>query len=436
MAEQLLIPPGSLESPSRRNFLLGTAGLGAVQVGSWLGLAAALADQRHVEARTAEIMLPPTSEAVTKFNLAVPASVIADLQARLTHTRWPGRETVDDWSQGVPLGVMKSLTEYWRSGYDMHRPEKRLNAFPQYRTQIDGLGIHFLHVQSKHPNALPIVLSHGWPGSVVEFLKVVGPLTDPTAHGGRAEDAFHVVVPSLPGYGFSDKPAERGWGLPRIAKAWAMLMKRLGYGSYVAQGGDWGAGVTTWMAKQHVEGLKAIHLNLPILFPPPIEGEPSPEEKAALAKLVAYGDSGSGYAKIQGTRPQTLGYSLSDSPTGQAAWIYEKLAQWADPNDAPALSRDEILDNIMLYWISNTGASSARLYFESFATDFSRQQLDLPVAVSVFPGELYRPLKIWGERTYSKLVYWSEVSKGGHFAAFEQPELFVAELRKSFAQVR
>jgi len=226
--------------------------------------------------------------------------------------------------------------------------------------------------------------------------------------------------------------------LPRIANAWAVLMKRLGYASYVAQGGDWGAGVTTWMAKQHVEGLTAVHLNLPILFPPPIEGEPSPEEQAALAKLVAYGNSGSAYARLQGTRPQTIGYSLSDSPVGQAAWIYEKLAQWSDPNDGPEheLTRDEILDNIMLYWLSNTGASSARLYFESFATDFSRQQLNIPAGVSVFPGELYRPLKVWGERTYSKLVYWNEVARGGHFAAFEQPEIFVGELRKCFAQLR
>jgi epoxide hydrolase len=350
-----------------------------------------------------------------------PASTIAEIR---TTTRWPQKETVGDWSEGVPLAKMKALAKYWRSGYDMRRLEGRLNAVPQYRTQIDGLGIHFLHVRSKHPDALPIVLTHGWPGSVVEFLKVLGPLTDPTAHGGKADEGFHVVAPSLPGYGFSDKPAERGWGLPRIAKAWGLLMKRLGYGSFLAQGGDWGAGVTTWMAKQHVEGLKAVHLNLPILFPPPLEGEPSPEEKAALAKLMAYADIGSAYARIQGTRPQTIGYSLSDSPVGQAAWIYEKLTQWSDPNDGSEheLTRDEILDNIMLYWLSNTGASSARLYFESFATDFSTQKLDIPVAVSVFPGELYRPLKVWGERAYSKLYYWNEVARGGHFAPSSNPK--------------
>jgi pimeloyl-ACP methyl ester carboxylesterase len=418
-------PPGSREATSRRGVLVAAAGLGA-----------ALATPSEAAAKGVEIMLPPISEAVAKFRLDIPATALVALRARLGATRWPEKETVDDWSQGVPLAKMKALTEYWRSGYDLRRLERRLNAVHQYRTKIDGLGIHFLHIRSKHPNALPIILTHGWPGSVIEFLKVVGPLTDPAAHGGGAEDAFHIVVPSLPGFGFSDKPAERGWGLPRIARAWAMLMKRLGYASYVAQGGDWGAGVTTWMAKQHVEGLKAIHLNLPILFPPPIEGEPSAEEKAALAKLQAYGDIGSAYARLQSTRPQTIGYSLSDSPVGQAAWIYEKLDQWSDPNDAPTLSRDEMLDNIMLYWLSNTGASSARLYFESFATDFSTQKLDIPVAVSVFPGELYRPLKVWGERAYSKLYYWNEVAKGGHFAAFEQPEIFVAELRKSFAQLR
>jgi epoxide hydrolase len=416
------------EETSRRGVLLAAAGLGAV------GLGAALATPGQAEAKGTEITLPPASEAVEKFPLAIPAAALVDLRARLDAARWPEKETVGDWSEGVPLAKMKALAAYWVSGYDMRRLERRLNAVPQYRTRIDGLGIHFLHVRSKHPNALPLILTHGWPGSVIEFLNVAGPLTDPTAHGGKVEDAFHIVVPSLPGFGFSDKPAERGWGLPRIARAWAVLMKRLGYTRYVAQGGDWGAGVTTWMAKQHVEGLKAVHMNLPILFPPPIEGEPSAEEKVALAKLVSYGDNGSAYARVQGTRPQTLGYSLSDSPVGQAAWIYEKLDQWSDPNDAP--SRDEMLDNIMLYWLSNTGASSARLYFESFATDFSTQKLDMPVAVSVFPAELYRPLKVWGERAYSKLYYWNEVAKGGHFAAFEQPEIFVAELRKSFAQFR
>jgi len=421
------------EGTSRRGMLLAAAGLGAV------GLArAAFSEQKGAASKATGIVLPPATDAVSEFKVSIPAGAPADLKTRLAMTRWPDKETVGDWSQGVPLEKMKALADYWRTSYDMHRIERRLNSVPQYRTQIDGLGIHFLHVPSKHPNALPMILTHGWPGSVLEFLKVIEPLTNPTAHGGTADDAFHVVVPSLPGFGFSDKPTERGWGLPRIARAWAVLMKRLGYTNWVAQGGDWGAGVSTWMAKQHVEGLKAIHLNLPILFPPPIEGEPSAEEKAALAKLGAFRDNGQGYSRLQSTRPQTIGYSLADSPVGQAAWIYEKLAQWTDTNNEPEreLSRDEMLDNISLYWFANTGASSARIYFESFGTDFSRQQLDMPVGVSVFPAELYRPLKIWGERAYSKLFYWNEVAKGGHFAAFEQPEIFVAELRACFRRLR
>ena len=416
----------------RRKVLRTAAWLGTLSLGT--GLAAV----REAEAKAMDIVLPSTSEAVTPFQVAIPPAALQDLKVRLAATRFPEEETVDDWSEGVPLAKMKALVEYWRSSYDMHRLERRLNSVAQYRTQIDGLGIHFLHVRSKHENALPIVLTHGWPGSVIEFLKVIGPLTDPTAHGGTADDAFHVVIPSLPGYGFSDKPTERGWGIPHIARAWAVLMKRLGYTSWVAQGGDWGAGVTTWMAKQHVEGLKAIHLNLPILFPPPVEGEPTAEEKVALAKGAAFANYGMGYSKLQSTRPQTIGYSLSDSPSGQAAWIYEKFAQWSDTNNEPEreLSRDEMLDNITLYWLANTGASSARLYFESFATDFSLQKLDIPVGVSIFPGEIAQPPRIWGERTYSKLFYWNEVAKGGHFAAFEQPSIFVAELRACFSRMR
>jgi pimeloyl-ACP methyl ester carboxylesterase len=425
------MPPAAPETISRRGVLLAAAGLGAVGMA-----AAACSEQKGATSKATQIVLPPATDAVPDFKLSIPAGAIDDLKTRLAMTRWPDKETVNDWSEGVPLEKMKALADYWRSAYDMHRLEQRLNAFPQFRTQIDGLGIHLLHVKSKHPNAMPMIMTHGWPGSVVEFLKVLGPLADPTAHGGKADEAFHVVAPSLPGFGFSDKPAERGWSLPRIAKAWAVLMKRLGYGSYVAQGGDWGAGVTTWMAKQHVEGLKATHLNLPILFPPPLQGEPTPEEKAALGQLVAFGDTGNAYARIQGTRPETLGFSLADTPVGQAAWIYEKLVKWADPKDAPGLSNDEMLDNIMVYWLTNSGASSARLYFESFATDFSRQELDMPVAVSVFPGEAYKPPKVWGERTYSNLFYWNETGQGGHFAAFEQPDLFVAELRKSLAKFR
>ena len=382
--------------------------------------------------------LPHVTNAVTPFRVAFAPTDLAYLQRRLAMTRLPDRETVGDWSQGAPRADVQALVAYWRDGYDMRRLEKRLNLLPQYRTELDGLGVHFIHVRSRHENAMPIILTHGWPGSVVEFLKVIGPLTDPEAHGGRAEDAFHVVVPSMPGYGFSDKPTERGWGLPRIARAWGTLMGRLGYTRYVAQGGDWGAGVTTWMAKQHVPGLAGVHLNLPILFPPPVQGEPDADEKASIAQLIAFNNDQSGYAKLQGTRPQTLGYALADSPVGQAAWIYEKFGDWTDSAHRPerVLSRDEMLDNIMLYWMTDTGASSARLYQESFSTDFSPQKLDLPVAVSVFPGELYRPLRKWGERMYSNLIYWGEAPHGGHFAAFEQPGIFVDEVRRSMRSLR
>ena len=342
--------------------------------------------------------------------------------------------------RGVPLAKAQALAEYWRTRYDWRLVEHTLNGLPQFRTQIDGLGIHFIHVRSKHENALPIILTHGWPGSIIEFIQVVGPLVDPTAHGGKADEAFHVVIPSLPGFGFSDKPTETGWRLPRIANAWAVLMVRLGYSHYVAQGGDFGAGVSSWMAKQQPAGLVAIHLNLPIVFPPP---PPPPSgytaaEQPALAQLGKHASDGSGYASIQATRPQTLGYGLADSPVGQAMWIYEKFQAWSDnKGDATeAISVDHMLDDITLYWLTDSAASSARLYYESFAKDFSRMPLDFPVAVSIFKGDFFTPPKMWGDQTYSKLFYWNEVPKGGHFAALEQPDLFVAELRKSFAQVR
>jgi len=385
--------------------------------------------------KTAQFVLPPSTKDITPFKVQIAQETLNDLKRRLTNTRWPNRESVGDWSQGVPLAKAKALIEYWRTKYDWRRVEGELNRLPQFRTQIDGLGIHFIHVRSKHERALPIILTHGWPGSIIEFLQVIKPLTDP----GRPEDAFHVVIPSLPGYGFSDKPAERGWRLPRIANAWAELMGRLGYRSFVAQGGDWGAGVTTWMAKQQVSGLAAIHLNLPILFPPP----PPPTagytaaEQDVLAQLGKYASDGAGYAAMQGTRPQTLGYGLADSPAGQAMWIYEKLQTWSDISEgAEAISMDRALDNISLYWLTNTAASSARLYSESFGKDFGRMLLDFPVAVSIFKGDFFTPPKSWGDQTYSKLFYWNEVPKGGHFAALEQPDLFVAELRKSFAQMR
>jgi pimeloyl-ACP methyl ester carboxylesterase len=422
---------------SRRKFIRATVATGAAGIlSAGLGVLSARASADKLLQTT----LPAATKDVAPFKIHVPQVALDDLKKRLASARWPNKEPVTDWSQGVPLANAQALVEYWRTRYDWRRAENSLNMLPQFRTQIDGLGIYFIHVRSKHENALPIILTHGWPGSIIEFLQVIGPLVDPTAHGGKAEEAFHVVIPSLPGFGFSDKPTEPGWRLPRIANAWVALMARLGYSRYVAQGGDWGAGVSSWMAKQLPSGLAAIHLNLPILFPPPPppQGGYTAEEQAALAQLGKYASDRFGYAAIQGTRPQTLGYGLADSPVGQAMWIYEKFQAWSDNKGDPAeaISVDHMLDDITLYWLTDTAASSARLYYESFAKDFARMPLELPVAVSIFKGDFFAPPKVWGEQTYSKLFYWNEVPKGGHFAALEQPELFVAELRKSFAQMR
>jgi pimeloyl-ACP methyl ester carboxylesterase len=419
---------------SRRQFILAAAATGCAGILS-AGLGPISAHASFDKA--AEFVLPTATKDVSPFKVHIPQAALDDLKKRLADARWPDKETVTDWSQGVPLAKAHALVEYWRTHYDWRRVESTLNGLPQFRTQIDGLGIYFIHVRSKHENALPIILTHGWPGSIIEFLQVIGSLTDPTAHGGKADEAFHVVIPSLPGFGFSDKPTEVGWGLPRIANAWAVLMARLGYSHYVAQGGDWGAGVTSWMAKQRVSGLSAVHLNLPILFPPPPPpaGGYTVAEQQALDHLGKYVSDASGYASIQGTRPQTLGYGLADSPVGQAMWIYEKLQGWSD-NKGSDISTDHMLDDITLYWLTDTAASSARLYYESFAKDFVRMPLELPVAVSIFKGDFFTPPKVWADQTYSKLFYWNEVPKGGHFAALEQPELFVTELRKSLAQVR
>lgn len=372
--------------------------------------------------------------AIEPFRLAVPEAALADLRGRLDAARWPDKETVGDWSQGAPLEKVRALCAYWRNGYDWRRCERRLNALGQFKTVIDGLGVHFLHVRSPHETALPLLITHGWPGSVVEFMKVVGPLTDPAAHGGREEDAFHVVAPSLPGFGFSDKPTETGWGVPRIAGAWIELMRRLGYWRWVAQGGDWGAGVTSALGVARPAGLAAIHVNMPLAFPEPGEmTDLTPAEKASLAAMQYYQDKDSGYAKQQSTRPQSLAYGLADSPIGQAAWIYEKIWAWTDNRGAPeeVITPDEMLDNIMLYWLPGNAASSARLYWESFGS-FASVQLDLPVGVSIFPKEIFRPSRRWAERRMSNLIYWNELDRGGHFAAWEQPEIFVQELRDCF----
>ncbi|HEY3701592.1 MAG TPA: epoxide hydrolase, partial [Acidimicrobiales bacterium] len=332
------------------------------------------------------------STEITPFRIDVPEAVLTDLRDRLRRTRWPEAETVDDWSQGIPLTYMQDLCRYWTDEYDWRRSEARLNAFPQFRTTIDGLGIHFVHVRSPGEDALPLIITHGWPGSIVEFHKVIGPLTDPAAHGGDPADAFHVVCPSLPGYGFSDKPARHGWGVDRIARAWAELMARLGYRRYGAQGGDWGAAVTTSMGHQDVEHLAGTHLNMPVALPDPATmGDLSEAEQAALAALTQYDQWDSGYSKQQSTRPQTLGYGLVDSPAGECAWIVEKFWSWTDCDGDPlnVLTRDDLLDNVMLYWVPGTGASSGRLYWESLR-HFDREPVAVPTGCSIFPKEIIR----------------------------------------------
>jgi pimeloyl-ACP methyl ester carboxylesterase len=378
----------------------------------------------------------PGGEEIVPLHLDVPQNLLDDLRERLARTRWPERET--DASQGVPLVMAREVCAYWEQKYDWRRCEAMLNRLGQFRTSIDGLGIHFLHIRSPEPNALPLLLTHGWPGSVIEFHKVIGPLTDPVRHGGRSENAFHVIAPSLPGYGFSDRPAQTGWKLERIAQAWITLMRRLGYGHFVAQGGDWGSGVTNAIATIAPPELRAIHLNLVLANPDPADmADLTAGEQASLAALKRYRKDGNAYAKQQMTRPQTLGYGLTDSPVGQAMWIYEKFMEWADCNGDPrrVLSLDEMLDNIMLYWLPGNAASSARLYWESFR-QFAANPVDVPVGCSIFPRENFRPSRRWVERKFTNLIHWRELDKGGHFAAFEQPELFVNELRDAFRSVR
>ncbi|MGY2214816.1 epoxide hydrolase family protein [Pseudomonas sp. SDO558_S425] len=378
------------------------------------------------------------STQLTPFRIEIPQAELDDLQRRLNSTRWPDRETVGDHSQGAQLAKVQDLVEYWRTQYDWRRFEARLNSYPQFKTEIDGLGIHFLHIKSPHENALPLIMTHGWPGSIVEFLNSIDPLVNPTAHGGETKDAFHVVLPSIPGYGFSDKPTTKGWNRTRIGNAWHELMQRLGYTRYVAQGGDWGSVVTTEMRRLKLEGLAAIHVNLPFVVPADLPAELSVEEQAALDQCVLFASDGIAYHDLQTTRPETIGFSLADSPVGQASWIYEKLASWSDSDGTAesVFSYDQILDNIMLYWVTNSGASSARMYAEHPGLNFGAIQLDLPVAVSVFPGEIYTPPKAWAERAYSNLIYWNKAEKGGHFAAFEQPKIFVNEVRAAFSTVR
>jgi len=377
--------------------------------------------------------------AIEPFSIAVGDDVLDDLRARLRNTRWPEAEPVGDWSQGMPLKWIRDICSYWVDEYDWRRREALLNRFQQFTTEIDGLSIHFMHVRSAHPQAMPLIITHGWPGSIVEFHKVIEPLTNPTAFGGDAADAFHLVCPSLPGFGFSAKPTTTGWGVDRIARAWASLMDRLGYQSYGAQGGDWGSAVTTALGAQDSEHCAGIHITLAMAVRPNVDGQPTPEEARALKGAKYYADWDSGYSKQQSTRPQTVGYGLTDSPSGQAAWILEKFWAWTDCDGDPLniLGRDELLDNVMLYWVTATAASSARLYWESFGPGRrTARTVTIPTGVAVFPKEIVAPVRRWLEPSYTDIRHWSEMPKGGHFAAFEQPELFVADVRKFFRTLR
>ncbi len=377
--------------------------------------------------------------AITPFRIDVPQQDLDDLRRRLQATRWPDAETPNDWSQGVPLAYAQEFCGYWADGYDWRAREAALNRFDQFTTTIDDLSIHFIHVRSAETDARPLLITHGWPGSVVEFSKVIAPLTDPVAHGGRAQDAFHVVCPSLPGYGFSGKPTTPGWGVARIAEAWNTLMAHLGYDRYFAQGGDWGSAVTTAIGIQNLGACAGVHVNMPNAGATrEALDNPTDADKHALARAKEYQDVDAGYSKQQSTRPQTLGYGLADSPAGQAMWVLEKFWKWTDCNGHPenVLSRDELLDNIMLYWLTNSGASSARLYWESFGTAFgggADNTVKLPTGCTIFPKEIVPTPRSWAERRYTNIVYWNEVAQGGHFAAFEQPEIFVDELRRCFS---
>jgi pimeloyl-ACP methyl ester carboxylesterase len=425
----------SLLSPSVRRGLLAAATVGAIV-----------------------LPVPATAEdpSIRPFRVHVSDVDLADLKRRIAATRWPDKETVTDASQGAQLSKLQELVRYWGTGYDWRKVEAKLNALPQFMTNIDGVDIHFIHVRSKEKNALPIIITHGWPGSIIEQLKLIGPLTDPTAHGGKAEDAFDVVIPSIPGFGFSGKPTGTGWDPDRIARAWAELMKRLGYTRYVAQGGDWGTPISSAMARQGAPGLLGIHINLPATVPPDVAaalgGGPLPpgltdKERAAIESIKAYNKAGnSAYFTMLTARPQTVGYGATDSPAGLAAWllVHPGFAKWTFGDDpAQSLTKDDVLDNITLYWLTNSAASSGRLYWENgargsviVAAAQKTSEISLPVAITVFPDDVYRAPETWARRAYKNLVYFNEVDKGGHFAAWEQPELFAAELRAAFRSLR
>ncbi|MBD2124631.1 epoxide hydrolase [Trichocoleus sp. FACHB-262] len=411
--------------------------------------------QTRTQTQVVSEAIATQDNAIRPFRVYVPQEAIDDLRRRIAVTRWPDRETVTDQSQGVQLATMQELIRYWGTEYDWRKAEAKLNALPQFVTNIDGLDIHFIHVRSKHPNALPLLVTHGWPGSVIEQLKIIGPLTDPTAYGGRPEDAFDLVIPSIPGYGFSGKPTGTGWDPDHIARAWAELMQRLGYTRYVAQGGDWGSPISIAMARQAPPGLLGIHINLPATIPPDVapvlaSGGPAPaglseKERAAFDSLDTFNKKERAYAVIMGTRPQTIGYGLTDSPTGLAAWLlgHPGFTQWTSSSSDSAKSptKDEVLDDITLYWLTNSAVSSARLYWENKTSLLNAiaqktAEISLPVAITVFPGEIYRAPETWARRAYRNLIYFHEANKGGHFAAWEQPQLFSEEIRVAFRPLR
>jgi pimeloyl-ACP methyl ester carboxylesterase len=421
-------------------FVLSTASRGEVRTIS--------GTESFVVAQASSTRSASEDRSIRPFKVQVPQAALDDLRRRINVTRWPDKETVADRSQGTQLAKLQELVRYWGTDYDWRKVEAKLNALPQFITTIDGLDIHFIHVRSRHPNALPVIVTHGWPGSVTEQLKLIGPLTDPAAHGARAEDAFDVVIPSMPGYGFSGKPTATGWNPDRVARAWAELMKRLGYTRYVAQGGDWGSPVSSAMARQGAAGLLGIHINLPATVPPDVaavlaSGGPAPaglsdKERAAFDSLDTFYKKRRAYGAMMGTRPQVIGQALTDSPAGLAAFMYD----YNNGEPERLLAKDDFLDNVTLYWLTNTATSSARLYWETggqsviLAAAQKTSEISLPVAITVFPEEVYRAPETWARRAYRNLIYFNEVDKGGHFAAWEQPELLAAELRAAFRSLR
>jgi pimeloyl-ACP methyl ester carboxylesterase len=429
-------------SPTRRRILAASAAAGAASL------------------LYANVGAAAEGDAIRPFRVSVPEAELSEMRRRVNSTRWPDREPVMDESQGVQLPTMQDLARYWGSDYDWRKCEAKLNALPQFMTEIDGLDIHFIHVRSKHENALPLIVTHGWPGSIIEQLKIIDPLTNPTAHGASASDAFHLVIPSLPGFGFSARPTTTGWGPDRTARAWVVLMKRLGYAQFVAQGGDLGAGVCTVMAKQAHPELRGIHTNFPGTIPPDIAkalqcGDPPPagvsaDEKSAYEQLSVLFAKRRAYAQMMGTRPQTL-YGLADSPVGLAAWLFDHGDGYGQPaaaitsaalgrtingHPAGALTRDDVLDDFTLYWLTNTAVSAARYYWESHINLYNAADVSIPAAVTVFPGENYQAPRSWTERAYHKLIYFNEVDRGGHYAAWEQPQLFSQEVRAAFRSLR